>query len=272
MKIWSRLLRRKGVESQEVELLWIHRNRSRGGLLRTQNEVELRIRIEALQFCVARLRRKAIHWRLHKAIFEGLCNCDAFLDDRAGECHPWRGRADAHYGAVAISHSRYHVLNREVSLVVVTGLRSDRGNRAGELSVLRIIRIGNHLHRRHHVNRKIEVVASVTGSVTFALFTRAPLCVLRLPLRLTRPSGPRTTPGMRGSKLSKRSFALGASRNVFSEIVSEGAESLVSAGSGVTTTEVVTWMGFSSRGRRTSFSSTCTVRRAFRPGKTTSTV
>src|SRR6266481_6260822 len=54
----------------------------------------------------------------------------------------------------------------------------------------------------------------VTGSVTFALFTSAPLWVLRVPLRLTCPSGPRTTPGMSGSELSNRSFTLGASRRV----------------------------------------------------------
>ena len=63
----------------------------------------------------------------------------------------------------------------------------------------------------------------VTGSVTFALLTNAPLCVLRVPLRLTCPSGPRTTPGMSGREPSKRSLTLGASRNVLSEMVSLGA-------------------------------------------------
>src|SRR5271166_2219471 len=60
----------------------------------------------------------------------------------------------------------------------------------------------------------------VAGSVTLALFTSAPLWVLRAPFRLILPSGPRTTPGTSGSKVSKRSFTLGASAIVFSVMVS----------------------------------------------------
>ena len=56
------------------------------------------------------------------------------------------------------------------------------------------------------------------GSDTLALSTSMPLCVSRVPLRLIRPSGPRTTPGTKGSKLSKRSSTLGASRTVDSPI------------------------------------------------------
>ena len=52
----------------------------------------------------------------------------------------------------------------------------------------------------------------VAGSVTFELLTSAPLCVLLAPFRLMCPSGPRTTPGTSGSKLSRRSLRFGASR------------------------------------------------------------
>ncbi len=53
------------------------------------------------------------------------------------------------------------------------------------------------------------------GSVTFALLTSAPLCVLRAPFILIRPSGPRTTPGTRGRSVSNFWSALGALSIVF---------------------------------------------------------
>src|ERR1700681_2948654 len=52
----------------------------------------------------------------------------------------------------------------------------------------------------------------VTGSVTLALLMRAPPCDERAPFILMRPSGPRTTPGIRGSTASMRSLLLGALR------------------------------------------------------------
>src|SRR5277367_687443 len=79
----------------------------------------------------------------------------------------------------------------------------------------------------------------VTGSVTFALFTSAPLCVLRAPFRLMCPSGPRTTPGTSGRVLSKPSFTFGALRSVCSEIVSE-AEAFPPVGVAVTVTATPT--------------------------------
>src|ERR1035438_3900704 len=86
------------------------------------------------------------------------------------------------------------------------------------------------------------------GSVTLALFTRAPLWLLRAPFILIRPSGPRTTPGTSGSKLSNRWFALGASAMVSSEMVAEDVETSASFWFPVTVTEVVTVTRFISRG------------------------
>jgi hypothetical protein len=86
----------------------------------------------------------------------------------------------------------------------------------------------------------------VAGSVTLALFTRAPLWVLRAPFGLIRPSGPRTTPGTRGNTLSNRSFTLGASAIVFSVIVFVIVGDLLSSAVSVTVTDVVTVIGFSS--------------------------
>src|SRR5215471_21271371 len=49
----------------------------------------------------------------------------------------------------------------------------------------------------------------VAGSVTSELLTRDPFSEERAPLILIRPLGPRTTPGTRGSKSSKRSSRFG---------------------------------------------------------------
>ena len=87
----------------------------------------------------------------------------------------------------------------------------------------------------------------VAGSVTLALLTRAPLCVLRAPFMLIRPSGPRTTPGTIGNRLSKRSFTLGASAIVFSVMVSVMVGTFSSLAASATVTEVVTATGFNSR-------------------------
>lgn len=46
-------------------------------------------------------------------------------------------------------------------------------------------------------------VLPVTGSVTFELFNSEPPCDDLAPFILIRPSGPRTTPGIKGSKPSK---------------------------------------------------------------------
>ena len=62
----------------------------------------------------------------------------------------------------------------------------------------------------------------VAGSVALALFTSAPLCVLRAPFMLMRPSGPRTTPGRVGRILSARSSMFGALRSVLDVTVPEG--------------------------------------------------
>src|SRR5581483_1977995 len=50
----------------------------------------------------------------------------------------------------------------------------------------------------------------VAGSVTLALLIRAPPCDERAPFILIRPSGPRTTPGISGSRESIRSLLFGA--------------------------------------------------------------
>src|ERR1700675_1315018 len=54
----------------------------------------------------------------------------------------------------------------------------------------------------------------VTGSATLGLLTRDPLCDARAPFMLIRPSGPRTTPGIKGSNASTRSCLFGAFKTV----------------------------------------------------------
>src|ERR1700747_129311 len=88
----------------------------------------------------------------------------------------------------------------------------------------------------------------VPGSVALALFTSAPLWVLRAPFRLMRPSGPRTTPGSVGKTLSARSSWFGAFLRVLDVIVTDGdGESPgVSLAPAVTVTDSLTVEGFSS--------------------------
>src|ERR1700720_3233217 len=48
---------------------------------------------------------------------------------------------------------------------------------------------------------RLMAMPPVTGSVTLALFTSAPLCVLRVPLRLMWPSGPHNSGNKRKGTL-----------------------------------------------------------------------
>jgi hypothetical protein len=68
----------------------------------------------------------------------------------------------------------------------------------------------------------------VTTSVTFALFNNVAPWDSLAPFMLIKPSGPRTTPGINGRRVSKRSFAFGAFFSVDSWITSRA---FVSAGS-----------------------------------------
>ena len=83
-----------------------------------------------------------------------------------------------------------------------------------ELPVFRVIRIRNHLDRRNHVDRQIDGLATGGRISRLAEFTSQPACVAWAPFMLIRPSGPRTTPGTRGSRLSIFSSWLGAASTV----------------------------------------------------------
>src|SRR6266853_4553945 len=61
---------------------------------------------------------------------------------------------------------------------------------------------------------KLMAWPPVAGSVTLAEFTSQPACVACAPFMLIKPSGPRTTPGTRGSKASTRSCLFGAFKTV----------------------------------------------------------
>jgi len=112
----------------------------------------------------------------------------------------------------------------------------------------------------------------VTGSVTLALFTSAPLCVLRAPFMLIWPSGPRTTPGIIGRALLKRSFTFGAARSVCSEIVSDGAGTFASVTFAVTVTVLFTSGGFSSRSVSVVFSASTVMVCSARSPETTASI
>ena len=88
----------------------------------------------------------------------------------------------------------------------------------------------------------------VAGSVALALFTRAPLWVVRAPFMLMRPSGPRTTPGSVGRTLSVRSSRFGAFRRVRDVIVPDGEAEIEGSSFAVVVTVTDSWtvMGFKS--------------------------
>src|SRR5258705_9416069 len=121
MKIRRRRLRRKGVKDEEVELLRIDRKRNRSRLLRSEDEVELRVGIETLEFRITRQRWKAVHRRTHKAVFKGLGNGDAILHDRPGERHAWCGGANANDHSVPNPLSGYALMVGNVKLILYAG-------------------------------------------------------------------------------------------------------------------------------------------------------
>src|SRR5258706_4788205 len=108
----------------------------------------------------------------------------------------------------------------------------------------------------------------VAGSVTFAEFTSQPACVACAPFMLMRPSGPRTTPGTRGRRLSILSLSLGAFSTVDWVIVLVWADFSIGGGSlAVTVTELVTVATLRSIGTTEVVPGfTSTGRAAFKPG------
>src|SRR5262249_549096 len=110
MKIRSRRLGSEGVQTEVIELLRIDRKREGRCLLGSQDKIELRIGIEALQFGVAFEWRKAVHRRTDESIFERLHNRDAVLHQGTGERQPRSGGLDSGYDAVAVAKSRDDIL------------------------------------------------------------------------------------------------------------------------------------------------------------------
>src|SRR5260370_432808 len=81
----------------------------------------------------------------------------------------------------------------------------------------------------------------VTGSVAFALLTRDPPCDERAPFMLIRPSGPRTTPGIRGSNASTRSCLFGAFKTVDLSMTDWSDEYVERAGSAFEDTDTASF-------------------------------
>src|SRR5208282_2886657 len=92
--------------------------------------------------------------------------------------------------------------------------------------------------------------APVTGSVTLALLTSDPPCDALAPFILIRPSGPRTTPGIKGSNASMRSSLFGALTTVDLSITDWSDEYVESGGSVLpdTVTDSLTASAFNSTG------------------------
>src|SRR5215813_14011544 len=85
MKIWRGGLRCKCVQSEKVELLGIQRERYRRCLFRTDDCVNLRIRIETLELRVSLGGRQTVHRCTYIAVFQSLRDLDAVLHNRSGK-------------------------------------------------------------------------------------------------------------------------------------------------------------------------------------------
>src|SRR5215468_10390633 len=131
MKIRCRRLRGESVQAKKIELLRVHRKRGRGGLLRCNDEVQLRVGIKTLQCCIALQRWKAVDGGADVAILERLCDGDAPFHNWTRERHPRCSRAYASDGSVAVAQPWHEVLEREMEFVVVACFRSDGGNCSG---------------------------------------------------------------------------------------------------------------------------------------------
>src|SRR6516165_4514427 len=133
MKIRCRRLRHEGVQPEKIELLRVQRERCRSCLLRCDDEIELCVRVETLEFRIPLERWKAVHRCSDKAVLKGLRDGDAPFHERTGERHPRRCRADASDGAVAVAQPGNDVLDRKMYLFIVTRLRRNGRNCPGEL-------------------------------------------------------------------------------------------------------------------------------------------
>ena len=111
---------------------------------------------------------------------------------RVGEIHESRRGLP---GDPADSHSRY--LEAAVNGLVVASIYLPNGNpRPGPKFDYKLKWFERLTARAADL---LACGAPVTGSVTFKLETRMPLCAGRVPLMFRFPSGPRTTPGSNGS-------------------------------------------------------------------------
>ena len=113
----------------------------------------------------------------------------------------------------------------------------------------------------------------VAGSVVFALLTREPPCDVRAPFILMSPSGPRTTPGIRGNNESARSCWFGAFKIVDLSMTDWSDESVETAceALAVTVTDSFTVSTRSSIWASTTVpDSTLTIVEPLRPGAVTS--
>ena len=223
MKIGRRRLRRKSIEAHVLQLLRIDRQGHRRRLLGTQVQIDLCIGIETLEGCVPLQRREAVHRRSQKAVLKGLSERDAIPDDRAGKRHSRRRGSDTDDVTAAIPPARNNILNREMPALS----SSPSLSRRRKLAPVNFPYCGSYgfdmtcTDDTTSIGRLIAGLP-VAGSVTFALLTSAPLCVLLAPFRLMCPSGPRTTPGTSGRRDSNRSSRLGASWSIFSVTIPVG--------------------------------------------------
>src|SRR5271166_1031432 len=134
-------LRGKSIQAQIIELFGKHGEGKRGGLFFADLEIHLAERIETLQSHVAAQRRETIDRSADEAVFEGLGERDAIVQQGAGKGRSWGEGFYANDVAIPVSSPRNQVLYGEMKLVEIAGAGFYTRNRAGELSIFRIVRV-----------------------------------------------------------------------------------------------------------------------------------
>src|ERR1700730_12257875 len=96
---------------------------------------------------------KAVHESSHKSVFQRLRESNVIAPQGTGAGRARRGGPNTEHRIVTNACAGDEVVDGTTPLFEIAGLRVQGGNRAGQLSILGIIRIRNHLNRSHNIDR-----------------------------------------------------------------------------------------------------------------------
>src|SRR5262249_15177084 len=171
MKVGGRLNRVKGVQVEIVKLLWKERKADRETVLRINDIVEARKRIDALALDVAGQIQifQTRHVVAHETIFEALKEKQLVLFDWPAHRDPRRGGANAEDMTVTQTGPRQRP-GQQVPQLVTAGTGLDGRHRAGEFPILSRVRICINVHGLDGFERQLN--GRITGHRVSHIQTR----------------------------------------------------------------------------------------------------